>query len=179
MLCQQCKQHPATTHIKRTVNGKTTEAHLCAACAKEQGLSPLFGGMAMDMNNFWGNLFSEPNAAALCSTKTCNGCGSTFAEIANTGKVGCPACYDTFFDRLQPTIERIHGKAVHVGKRPTDTRLTVTEAAGKTPKTPTKEEKIKALKAQLDDCIKAQEYEKCAALRDEIQALSEGEEDAQ
>ena len=179
MLCQQCKQHPATTHIKRTVNGATTEWHLCAACAKEQGLSPLFGGMAMDMNNFWGNLFSEPSAAALRSTVKCNGCGSTFAQIARSGKVGCPTCYETFADRLQPTIERIHGKAVHVGKRPTDTRLTVTETAEKAPKTPTKEEKIKSLKQQLDECIKAQEYEKCAALRDEIQALSEGEEDAQ
>lgn len=179
MLCQQCKQNPATTHIKRSVNGVTTELHLCAACAKEQGLSPLFGGMAMDMNNFWGNLFSEPSAAALRSTKVCNGCGSTFAQIAHSGKVGCPACYDTFFDRLQPTIERIHGKATHVGKRPTDTRLTVTKAEEDAPKEPTKEEKIKDLQQQLEACIKAQEYEKCAALRDEIRALSEGEEDAQ
>ena len=175
MLCQQCKQHPATTHIKRTVNGQTTEVHLCAACAKEQGFSPLFGGMVMDMNNFWGNLFSEPGKTALRSTKTCNGCGSTFAQIAHTGKVGCPTCYETFFDRLQPTIERIHGKATHIGKRPTDTRLTVVEQEEKAACEPSKEEKIKALTAQLDACIEAQEYEKCAALRDEIQALEAGE----
>ena len=178
MLCQHCQKNPATTHIKRTVNGNTTEMHLCAACAKEQGLSPLFGGMSMDMSNFWGNLFSEPGGAALRSTKTCNGCGSTFAEIAHTGKVGCPACYDTFFDRLQPTIERIHGKAVHVGKCPTDTRLTVTPSPEKAAAEPTKEEKINALQTQLEACIKAQEYEKCAAIRDEIRTLQAGEEDA-
>ena len=178
MLCQQCKQHPATTHIKRTVNGKTTEMHLCAACAKEQGFSPLFGGMAMDMSNFWGNLFSDPGSAALRSTLSCNGCGSTFAEIANTGKVGCPTCYETFADRLQPTIERIHGKATHTGKRPTDTRLTVPQPAKNEEKVPTVEEKIAALQKELDACIASQEYEKCAALRDEIAALKTGEEGA-
>ena len=178
MLCQQCKQHPATTHIKRTVNGKTTEAHLCAACAKEQGFSPLFGGMAMDMNTFWGNLFSEPNGAVLRSTKTCNGCGSTFAEIAHSGKVGCPTCYETFFDRLQPTIERIHGKAVHVGKRPTDTRLTITEKSEKKSPAESIEDKRGKLKAELARCIETQEYERCAELRDAIQALEAGEGDA-
>lgn len=34
MLCQNCKKHEATTHIKRIVNGESTEAHLCADCAK-------------------------------------------------------------------------------------------------------------------------------------------------
>lgn len=178
MLCQQCQKHPATTHIKRTVNGVTNEVHLCAACAKEQGFSPLFGGMGMELNNFWGNLFSEPGKTAARSTKVCNGCGATFAQIAKTGKVGCPTCYETFFDRLQPTIERIHGKATHIGKRPTDTRLTVTAPEEKAPAKLSSEEKIQKLQKELEACIAAQEYERCAALRDEIQALKAGEEDA-
>ncbi len=177
MLCQQCKQHPATTHIKRTVNGKTTEAHLCAACAKEQGLSPLFGGLSMDMNTFWGNLFSEPSARELRSTVACEGCGSTFAQIAESGKVGCPQCYTTFYDRLKPTIERIHGKAAHVGKRPSDP-VSAETSEKQTVTPPTKEEQKKALQEELDACIVAQEYERCAALRDQIRALETGEEDA-
>ena len=38
MMCQNCGKSPATTHVKRTVNGKTAEWHLCAECAAKQGL---------------------------------------------------------------------------------------------------------------------------------------------
>ena len=38
MLCQMCGQHPATTHIKTIVNGKLTQAHLCADWREKTGL---------------------------------------------------------------------------------------------------------------------------------------------
>ena len=39
MTCQNCGKNLATTHVKKTMNGKTTELHLCAACAAKQGLN--------------------------------------------------------------------------------------------------------------------------------------------
>ena len=33
MICQNCGKREATTHIKRVVNGETSESHLCAECA--------------------------------------------------------------------------------------------------------------------------------------------------
>ncbi len=41
MICQSCGKKTATTHIKTIVNGKLTQYHLCADCAKEKG----YGGM--------------------------------------------------------------------------------------------------------------------------------------
>ena len=35
MLCDCCKKNPATVYVRRTVNGVTTEAHLCEQCAQE------------------------------------------------------------------------------------------------------------------------------------------------
>ena len=55
MLCEHCQKRPATTHITRTVNGKTTQLNLCAHCAAEQGFHSAFG---FDLNDFWGSLFS-------------------------------------------------------------------------------------------------------------------------
>ena len=57
MLCQNCGQKPATTFFKKTINGETSEIHLCADCAKQQGLS-MWNGLGFDLGDFWGTLFS-------------------------------------------------------------------------------------------------------------------------
>ena len=35
MKCQHCGKHEATFYYQSTVNGRTAQAHLCAACAEE------------------------------------------------------------------------------------------------------------------------------------------------
>lgn len=165
MLCEVCKKHVATTHITRTVNGKTTELHLCAHCAAEQGLQSTLGGFGFDLNDFWGSFFSEPMLASTEDTVRCADCGRSFKDIAKHGRPGCPTCYRTFYDKLLPSIQRIHGKTQHTGK--------VAEKAEDTVK---KERELKALREELAAHIANQEYEQCAALRDRIREL-EGEGD--
>ena len=82
----------------------------------------------------------------------CSGCGSTFQDIAATGRAGCAKCYDTFYDQLLPSLQRLHGKTRHAGKLPA--------SAG-----------IEAKSLSL--AIEKQEFEKAAALRDEIKALEQ------
>ena len=36
MKCQKCQQAEATTHITQTINGYTTQKHLCSKCAQEE-----------------------------------------------------------------------------------------------------------------------------------------------
>lgn len=157
MLCQNCKKNTATTFIQKTVNGHTATLHLCSECAAKQGVS-LWSGF--DLGDFWGNLFAEPAARAMADTLRCEGCGHSFREIASSGRAGCPTCYTTFYDRLLPSIERIHGKARHVGKIPS--------GAGTEVK---RERELEELKKQLNDSIAKQEYEACAELRDRIRQL--------
>ena len=164
MTCQSCGKNPATTHVKKTINGKTTELHLCAACAAKQGLNTVWNGLGLDLGNFWGSLFAEPAAREQGDTVRCACCGSSFADIARSGKAGCPACYTTYYDRLLPSIRRIHGKTRHTGKMPA--------AAGQEAR---REKELEQLKKQLAESIANQEYEKCAELRDSIRALEEGE----
>lgn len=161
MLCQCCGENTATTFIQKTVNGLTTTMHLCAECAAKQGVS-LWN--SFDLGDFWGNLFAEPSVRAQADTVRCEGCGHSFPEIAQSGRAGCPLCYTTFYDRLQPSIERIHGKAHHVGKAPSGASKRVL-----------KENHLADLKRQLGESIARQEYEACARLRDQIRALENGE----
>lgn len=158
MTCQGCGKKPATTFLKKTINGKTTELHLCADCAAKQGLGGVLGGF--DLGDFWGSLFAEPSLRQQADTVHCKGCGRTFSEIAQSGRAGCPECYTTFYDRLLPSIQRIHGKTRHTGKIPAEG-----SENGR------RDREIEQLRKQLSDCIMRQEYEQCAALRDRIHEL--------
>ncbi len=163
MTCQLCNKNAATTHYKRTVNGKTTELFVCQECAAKQGIG-ILGGGTLAVGNLFGGLFSQPLIQSNDHSERCEGCGKSFREIVQSGLVGCPNCYIAFFDRLQPSIQRVHGKTTHVGK---------VAAVGS--KALHKANELERLKAELNKAVSLQEYEKCAELRDRIQEL-EGEQ---
>lgn len=159
MYCDHCGKQAATTHVKKTVNGATTELHLCAQCAAQQGIHSAF---SLGLGDFWGSLFAEPSQRAQADTVRCPDCGTGFREIADAGRPGCPTCYLTFYERLLPSIQRIHGKTQHTGK-----------VAAQADGTVKKERELQALRDQLNTCIAEQDYETCAKLRDQIRALEQ------
>ena len=160
MLCKNCGKNIANTHIKHTMGGKTEELHLCAECAVELGLNTF---QNFDISDLWGSLFGDTTAKMQIrpNETKCNGCGATFSEIAKSGKAGCPLCYTTFFDKLLPSLQRIHGKSQHVGRVPHSADLKAKQI-----------NKISSLKTELNLAIKEQNFEKAAQLRDEIIALT-------
>ena len=158
MICQKCQQHPATTLIKHTVNGKTTELYVCSSCAAKQGFD-VFGG-STDVGNLFGGLFAAPSLRDPDEHERCRACKKSFREIVQSGIVGCPECYIQFYDRLQPSIQRIHGKTTHVGKI----------ASNGSPSMRKKRE-LAYLKEELTKALALQEYERCATLRDRIKEL--------
>ena len=173
MLCQNCSKAQATTHIKRIINGETTEQHLCAACAKRLGLDGFFDDFSLSIPNIFAGFFSD--TAPLLSgrqTERCPSCGSSFEEIVRTGMVGCADCYKTFYDRLLPSIQRIHGRARHAGKRPPQAVLTEQNETA-APQEPTREDQIAALEEQMRQAVESQNFEQAAVLRDNIKALRE------
>ena len=163
MLCNNCGNNEANTHITESINGQTKEYYLCFECAQKLGYSKIINPFDINFNGFLGSMFSSPAPQKkLPETKTevCPFCGASFEDLAETGKAGCAVCYKTFCDSLAPSIQRIHGKAVHTGKVP--------KTAGKDLK---KKHEIKALTDQLNAAVANQEYEKAAELRDKINQL--------
>lgn len=165
MICQKCGKKNATTHIRRNVNGVVTEVHLCAACAQQEHLTPLFTGLMPDFTDFWGSLFGDTSLPAASDATRCEGCGRSFADIVESGKVGCAKCYRTFCDQLLPSIQRIHGRTTHTGRT-----TPVTEEQNR------RRAEIDGLKAELQRQVAAQNYEECARLRDQIKQLEEKKE---
>lgn len=161
MLCQNCKNANAEFHYKSTINGKTSELHLCAECAAK--MAPKLNlDDTFSLNSYLGSLlpgFMGP-FNTLPETRRCPLCGATARDIRRSGKVGCAQCYESFSELLLPYIQRIHGTARHSGKLPA--------AAGESLK---RRREAESLQAELKQAVEAQEFEKAAELRDRLRAL--------
>ena len=83
-----------------------------------------------------------------------------------TGMFGCENCYRVFSNRLDNVLKRLHGSNRHVGKKLIlNPQKSVTTCKAK------KKTKIEELRELLNECIKKEEYEKAAVIRDEIKKL--------
>lgn len=170
MLCQNCGKYEATTHVKRIVNGEAAEAHLCTDCARALGYGDVFGGFQNTFGDLLGSFFGESQMGALSSKALhCERCGNTFNDIVNSGKIGCADCYTTFYDKLLPSLQRIHGKTRHEGKNPTVIKTDVTSTAVT----------IEQLENELQEAIREQSFERAAQLRDKINELKAGDNNEQ
>lgn len=165
MLCQNCGKYEATTHVKRIVNGEAAEAHLCSDCAKMLGYEDVFGGFGNIFGSFLGSFLGDTSLGSLSArTIQCEKCGSTFNDIIESGKIGCAECYSKFYEKLLPSLQRIHGKTHHEGKIPN--RISVEEDTSKA--------QLVKLEEELKAAVEAQNYEKAATLRDRIKEIKEG-----
>ncbi len=162
MLCEKCGKNPATTHIKTVINGKVAEQNLCGYCAAKGGYTGFSdGSISSLLSSMLGKTLQREGSL---SAKHCDCCNTAFADIAETGKVGCSQCYKVFGDELRPYLKRIHGSVRHIGKVPGSTELVVTG----------KESNLSELKAKLASLVAQERYEEAAVVRDEIRKL-EGE----
>lgn len=165
MLCQNCGKYEATTHVKRIVNGEAAEAHLCSDCAKMLGYEDVFGGFGNIFGSFLGSFLGDTGVNSLSArTIQCEKCGSTFNDIIESGKIGCAECYSKFYEKLLPSLQRIHGKTRHEGKIPN--RIAVEEDTSKA--------QLLKLEEELKAAVEAQNYETAALLRDRIKEIKEG-----
>jgi protein arginine kinase activator len=185
MKCDQCGQE-ATVHELRVVNGKKVERHLCEACARKQGIAvqPVLSvPELLEKYIQQAAATSKPAATgAPARSNVCPSCGTTYMEFRQTGLLGCPDCYRAFEAQLGPLLERAHeGGAHHVGKLPR--RLQTGETKVDSPASgrpvPARRQgqelpqRISSLRKQLEDAVKAEQYERAATIRDELRKLTE------
>jgi protein arginine kinase activator len=119
---------------------------------------------AMGENNF--DLFAVLNFGQLvpvCNDrKICALCGINFAQILQSGRIGCGECYAAFKAELEPTVIKIHGRAKHTGKVPGNLKSVISV-----------KRRIEELSLKLRKMIEEQNFEEAALLRDEINKLNQ------
>ncbi len=162
-MCTKCGKNPASVYIKNTINGVTTEQHLCSQCASEE---KLIGQPYMDP---FGDMFSlfEPavQSQQAIGADRCPLCGASAHDIMKSGRAGCASCYDVFARLLNPMIKRIHGTASHTGSVPASCSAGIK-----------KEKRLETLRGELKSAIENENFEDAARLRDEIREIENGKE---
>ncbi|TDQ34679.1 UvrB/UvrC motif-containing protein [Aureibacillus halotolerans] len=171
MECEVCHQRSATVHFTQIINHEKWEKHLCEVCAQEREDQPSQGhhqGYTIQdlLSGIFGYgqdafAFHKQKQHVTSNEPLCPKCNMTYARFLKTGKFGCAQCYDTFKDRLDPVLRRVHaGNTTHKGKIP--------KRAGQELNV---KRQITELKTAIHELIDKEEFEKAAVLRDEIRSL--------
>ena len=150
--------------LTQIVNGQVSELALCEACAREKGLfdpqSLTFAEKFFpeEFKNRVDKLVRELTqnesaapapAAPVDMFAKCPVCNFTVEDYRRTGHLGCPDCYAVFAHELNPSAEL--NEAPDTDESPAITRA--------------------RLQQELQKAIEQEDYERAAALRDQINLL--------
>ena len=169
MLCDKCKKNQASVRVQQIVNGKKTEINICHECAyidDQLNLDNLFQGLmgsllAQGIKD--AKLSPTGQQGSTLDDAECKACGMTYREFREKGRLGCVTCYTTFRGYLAPIFNSIQTNSEHKGKIPLRSGAKLNT-----------ERKIDRLTSELKVFVEQEEYEKAAALRDEIRSLQKG-----
>ena len=180
MICEKCKERPASVILTKGHMGSSIEHQLCEKCAFQseafyfdpnqeplsiqQFLSQWFGGA---------DSFQAPQQTRKTDVDSleCPTCKLTFRKFLDIGKFGCSSCYDTFRGKLPHVFGKLHnGHSAHTGKVPVSFN-----------KLYAVKRKIEEIRVKMNEAVASERFEEAATLRDEANRLKgqldiEGEE---
>ncbi|MDZ7814617.1 MAG: UvrB/UvrC motif-containing protein [Planctomycetota bacterium] len=164
MKCEKCDKR-ATVHIIDIRGEVMKDRHMCQKCARSEGYimtseDVSFEDVLNRLINDSSELVGVGERGSSESLKVCHECGTSLREVSRKGVVGCENDYDSFRKELSVILEKVHGSAVHVGKTPT-----------KDDEMARKQQNIQALEKQLEEAVKAENFELAAKLRDQLAEL--------
>jgi len=159
-LCDNCGSKPATVNLTQIENNEMSSYHLCEDCAAQKGLEATTEPSSSPLPDFLAQIGDEPREEE-DSDNECSFCGLTFAAFRETGRLGCPHCYETFEAHLRRLLRRVHGGTKHVGKIYLPPDPTVSEI----------EKQMEGLRRRLNRAVEAEDFERAAELRDQMRSL--------
>jgi protein arginine kinase activator len=161
MVCDNCGSLEAVVHLTQIVNNQMSTHRLCEKCAAEKGLESAPEPANFPLTDFLAQMGKDPVTDADPSGTQCSFCGLTFKDFRETGRLGCPHCYETYAPHLQRLLRRVHGGTQHVGKvyLPPD------------PSASDLERRLEGLRRKLHRAVESEDFERAAELRDEIRIL--------
>ncbi|MFW5972182.1 MAG: UvrB/UvrC motif-containing protein [Bacillota bacterium] len=159
MICQNCNEREASVHLTKIINGDKTEVYLCDKCAKETGQIPFAGNNPFAFQNLLKGILN-PNQSSYDQSSNeikCETCGLSYKQFTNNGLFGCSDCYQSFSNKLDPLMKRIHGSINYNGKVPSRRG---SELKAK--------REIQDLRKEMQEAVSEENFEKAAEIRDII-----------
>ena len=156
MKCEHCGKNEVTFVYRSSVNGNTTEKHLCGECAERLGYAPKLAAYHQRMmRNFWSDDFF----------------GRSLLDDFFTPMSGLMERMDRM---LESPFEDFFAEMPALG--PVSERQEAPEQQAEPVSTGEQEEfselrKLNALRMEMRKAVRREEFEQAARLRDEIRAL--------
>lgn len=171
MKCQDCGEGEATVHLTQIVNNEKIVLNLCKDCAAKRGFHSPLDNIPFPLANFLSGMMTEttggkPSKDSSEPDLVCPECGLSFEEFSRLGRFGCGRCYQTFRERLQGLLRKIHGSSLHRGKLPP-----MLSEDGSIIK------EQERLQAELEKAIEEEDFERAADLRDKLKSLQDSNVD--
>ena len=157
MVCDVCKTNQSTVFLTQIVDGKMQKVNLCESCSKEKGVTDPTGFALADLLLGLGKNQDIEKGGPI---QKCPVCGFSQADFKKTGRLGCAHCYEVFSDSLASLLKAMHKGTDHVGKVPARLLQTLQTDA-----------KMKDLERNLEEAVRAEDYESAAEIRDQIKQL--------
>jgi protein arginine kinase activator len=160
MQCQNCKERPAAIHLTQIENNSVTSLHLCEQCAHDKGIEtqaslnklPITDFLASMAKGAMGHLPPGEGSGE------CSACGASLNDFRETGRLGCPECYQSFRAQLKGLLRRLHGSSQHVG----DAYVWSNDID---------QPSLGDLREKLRQAIHSEQFELAAELRDRIRIM--------
>jgi protein arginine kinase activator len=111
MICQNCGEREATVLVQTVANNQVKKAALCGRCAASLETEHPLDALMAALEHLGARVRSHPSRCATCRT--------SLANFKETGRFGCPNCYEHFRAQVQDLLPRVHAGAYHHrGKTP-------------------------------------------------------------
>ncbi len=163
MFCDECQKNIANVFITQVENNRVLKRRLCEDCARQfMTPSTLFELLAMLPGT--GAVEIGPDGFQIEDLKgdvaVCDECGTTLADLKETGRMGCPHCYEAFREALAGTLQEFQYGELHVGKIPNRCSASVQMRR-----------RLADLRNRLRELVEREDFEVAAEVRDEIRSL--------
>ncbi|MGL5767218.1 MAG: UvrB/UvrC motif-containing protein [Sarcina sp.] len=172
MICEKCNKRKAVVKLVKVIGYKKVNYLLCEKCALE--ISGDIDEEILDEENinenkinefslskFLGGLFEYMNLENEDDkkSKSCDICKTTYSEFREFNKLGCSKCYKVFALEIANSVKEIYGDKLHKTQKDLyDEKI----------------EELYSLEQLLEKCVKFEEYEKAAQIRDKMKLIKEG-----
>lgn len=151
MRCDECGEEDDVFFIRR--EGSSDELRLCHACAARRGYAGTESLVGADFASFLSLGDDENPAPGLA----CPACGQVSGALLSSGRLGCAGCVSAFRRELSLLWRRAGRPEGYAGKVPAGVRRGTPATA-----------RAWSLSAELEAAVGTEDFEKAAALRDEI-----------
>jgi protein arginine kinase activator len=167
MFCEECHKNLANVFITQVENNTMIRKRLCEDCARQA----MIAGSPMDVLSMLPQLLAgvgEPGTDAPMPEDLredillCLNCGSTLTDLRETGRLGCPECFEAFAEPLVSILPEIQHGLLHTGKTPANC-----------PESVLMQRRLMDLRSRLTELVERENFEVAAEIRDQIKSLEE------